>query len=358
MTSYVEQPYRVKSSRLLFSRPFLKAQSSRGANAVNKKSDEDDDPVKAMQNRMLHTALHNRGTFNPSLHNNSKTTRSESQFSNVKPPRGTLCDEKLPYLDWRLGLLELQQLQIEERAEKLSRKSISYSADMDRTNDKAVVMRQQRSTVSTSTGSDLGSDPSSSQGLDTLDYFSHDNSWHSSTAKHTDQTTQYHDDLYANAILHQTLITNGALAVVPPLIHDESHLTSTGSGNGDDCGDDNSNNEKDLYYEAEDSTDRPAPIPAPLRPEPLYQPASIGPHNASMEKTSSLRLPRLFSRAARRPPPVARSQSQGCVPTLTRNEATTNDSALQEKPKKKWTLLALHNLGGSEAMIRETNMLR
>lgn len=349
-----------------FGVPFRRGQSSRGGASAAKKNidDDDDDPVKAMQNRMLHTALHNRGSnFNPPVHANSQSTRSKAHFSNVRPPRGTLCDEKLPYLDWRLSLLELQQQQIEERAEKLSRKCISYSADRAEDNN-AVPMRQQRSTISNSTGSDLSSDLSSSQGMDALDYidntaYSQDSSWHSSTAKHADQTTQLHDDLYANAVLHQTLINNDALNMVPFLSHD-SQLVSTGSGNADTCGDEdaNSNEDNDLYYEAADSTEKAAPIPAPLHPASLYPRASFGLQSTSMEKASSLKLPKLFSR---RPPAVARSQSHGSVPTSTQSEAaapTTAKGTIQDKPKKKWTLLSLHSLGGSEAMLRETNMLR
>jgi hypothetical protein len=370
MVSYVEQPHRVKSARQtskLFAALSLKAQSKSGSTIKREK--DDDDPVKAMQNRMLHTALHDRSNtvYQPPVHhlNYSRSTRSTrpAQFSNVRPPRGTLSDDKLPYLDWRLSQLYLQQVQIEEEAERICRRpsypnafdhqahqqiSTSHAYDPIKTygersssSSNAVPMRKQKSTISTSTGSDFGSDQSSGQGLDSLDYVDTTDSWHSSAHKHNDaRTATYHQDMYSNTVLHETLLTDEALAAVPHL-NDQSNFLSTDSINEEEE-DDNEVNE--MYFEAVDDT------PAPPRSASLQYRSDLSEQTAP---TTTRRLPKLFSRTPRRPAFTSRSLSHGNEPT---SQATIN-MLYPEKTKKKWNLLALHNLGGSESMMRESDLL-
>lgn len=95
--------------------------SSSAPNTRYYRADEND-PIRMMQERMLHKALHNGNvglvqTAMPPMTSMRSTSkeRMDPPHTRVVPPRGTLCDDKLPYLDWRLSLIMLEQSRIEEK---------------------------------------------------------------------------------------------------------------------------------------------------------------------------------------------------------------------------------------------------
>lgn len=326
---------------------------NKGSSRIGGKTDDhrltrvnESDPVKAMQDRMLHSALHNRGTYQSDCGVTSTTYKPVRPYSNVKPPRGTLSNEKLPYLDWRLSLLLLCQVQSdeEERQKTIKHEDIcpqqssagnQFDSHSDSSTGQQCEERDGRISVAVAMSSDQ---------------------WYHSTQE---EDGKCQDELFTKNAVHHALLTNDALAAVPLLERDVHCLYSDMIPDGEES-------QADMDGQARS---------APLLPASLFHRASFGLRSTAAERggstpsiASTPKLNKLFNRGNNRLSHFTGGHEKGFVTTLPKSadrlklgEVTVNNLFYNDshsKPKKKWSLMALHNvpLYGSQ-MARETEMM-
>ena len=302
------------------------------------------DPVQAMQDRMLHSALHNRSAYQP-----AQLVARTHVHSSVKPPRGTLSDDKLPYLDWRLSTLLLQQVQSDER-QRSERETMQGVACELQEQQSASSMRSDSHASWDRHANDFGVRMIVPGG-----------------PGQQDGGVEMNDVMLAKTALRNALLINDALAAVP-LLERESRYLATGEGDTDD--DDEASNEI-FSEEGSDPSDciarLPAPLPAPSLPGPPLDRHSFGLGSSAMERsdaspTSPRKLTSLFARASSRPSLTSRRSVSLAKASNERalSEVTVNNlfyDATECKPKKKWSLLALPSLAGS-GIAYESELMR
>jgi hypothetical protein len=320
----METSHRRKTSKLLGVLGIKPSAKSASATRMNKHHNDDDDesdPVTAMQNRMLHKAIYQQEPYARPMPSGS-----------VKPPRGTLSEEKLPYLDWRLSVLKLLQVQEDEQDRLDSSNGSHYYQHFDGTEHEPefVHAHQEQHTEPHSGHSDTDSSGSHYQ----------DAVMDCSKAKHPvmllHQGQMDEGKMYARMALQTVVIDNDALNAIP--------LESGSSG------------------EEEERSRQPNP-PPPFPASRLHR-ASFGLRSTSMDRSLKFvprpSITKMFTRANSTRPsmPSAALSKPASRPEF--NDITVNslyyDNGHASKSKKKWNLLALPTMSSSE-LAREADLM-
>ncbi|UZJ54058.1 hypothetical protein CBS101457_003378 [Exobasidium rhododendri] len=339
----MELSNRQKTSKL------LKILGLKLATNTSSTSKRPDDPMRAMQDRMLHKALHHQDVYesrgNAMTRKTMPFSSSSSSSSILRPPRGTLSDDKLPYLDWRLSILMLLQEQYEEQS-RLDLSAASYYGPpinpqrnqkaprpvSDRYPSSRDVVGQQRKKVAQDNSNDL---------------------------------------TFAKQALPHITISNDALASIP-LLERENYYMATSSGEEGYEEEEEDSNEQ--YYNFEDETqsnDVNYSTPPPLLPASLFHRATFGLRSSSMDRSpnsgrsGNRKLAKLLGMGFSR---LSQSLLQSHVTIATnrsdRCQKVDNDTvnrldydASVSSSDEKWNMLFLPTMGGSE-LARESGLMR